>query len=64
MQTIQLINDELAVYFKDSKDNNYYKGSANIDDFLSNGYQSLLIQTSSNTEGDLELIMSLIDITN
>jgi hypothetical protein len=64
VQTIQLINDELAVYFKDSKDNNYYKGSANIDDFLSNGYQSLLIQTSSNTEGDLELIMSLIDITN
>ena len=64
IQTIQLRNNELSVYFKDSKDNSYYKASANVDDFLGNGYQSLLIQTSSNTEGDLELIMSLIDITN
>ena len=64
IQTIQLQDKELSIYFKDSKDKNYYKASANIDDFLNNGYQSLSIEPSSNLEGDLELIMSLIDITN
>ena len=62
VQTLQLLEDKLMVYFKDSSNNNFYKGEAQIDDFLSNGLSSLTFTESSNAQGDQDLLVSLIKI--
>ena len=62
VQTLQLLEDKLMVYFKDSSNNNFYKGEAQIDDFLSNGLSSLTFTESSNAQGDQDLLVSLIKV--
>ena len=62
IQTLQLLGDKLMVYFKDSSNNVFYKGEAQIDNFLSEGLSSLSITESSNEQGDQDLIVSLIKV--
>ena len=62
IQTLQLLGDKLMIYFKDSSNNVFYKGEAQIDNFLSEGLNSLSFTESSNEQGDQDLIVSLIKV--
>ena len=53
---VVLIDGEMRVYFKDSKDDQYYEAAALVDDFIEKGESALVITPVSNGSGEADII--------
>ena len=66
IHTINLLEDELLIYFKNSNQNKaggtLYKASGSINNFMEDGLTTFTITESTNAQNDFDLIMSLIKI--
>jgi len=66
VHSIQLIENELLIYFKNSNQDktggNLYKASGDISNFMQDGLATFTVTQSTNTESDFELVMSLIQV--
>ncbi len=66
VHSIQLIENELLIYFKNSNQDKtggtLYKASGDINNFMQDGLATFTVAQSTNAESDFELIMSLIQV--
>ena len=62
IQTIQFVGDDLRVYFKDSRNHNYYEATSKISDFINLGRSALEISLSENGAGDANIMALATDI--
>jgi hypothetical protein len=53
---VVLIDGEMRVYFKDSKDDQYYEAAALVDDFIEKGESALVVTPVSNGSGEADII--------
>ena len=66
IHTVNLLEDELLIYFKNSNQNKVggtlYKASGDISNFMQDGLATFTVTESTNEDSNFDLIMSLIKI--